>query len=160
MKIKVKTMKKIMANTFTPVYDEIEDRIILVINYEDIYNRIDFMITRSFILKLLPTVEEFMIHHYWDNKEEVVEIVYDAQKDENDTLQQTNHEDLELFAKEKELLQEVNFTYIKDKELTTLTLSSKKTFAIASLNYTMLRQLFDTIKISIPNFSWGIAANF
>ena len=47
------TNKKIVsALVFTPLYDQLEDRIRLVINYSDYDNRIDIMITRNFILDL------------------------------------------------------------------------------------------------------------
>lgn len=42
--------KEIVGTTFTPLYNPIEDRICLVINYQDPYARADFMITRSFTL--------------------------------------------------------------------------------------------------------------
>ena len=155
-------MNKILVNTFTSIYDEIEDRIILVINYEEIHNRVDFMITRSFILKLLPTADEFLMQHYWGKEvqSDTINLSSPAIDDKKSTLQQTNNVNLELFSKEKELLQEVNFAYIEDKKLTTFSLSSTKTLAVASLEYIMLKQLFDTIKASIPNFAWGISVHF
>ena len=52
--------KVISAQTFTPVYDELEDRIRLSVNYQDVNNRIDFLITRNLIINLLPSIEEFI----------------------------------------------------------------------------------------------------
>ena len=152
-----------MANTFTPLYDELEDRIILVINYEDIQNRVDFMITRSFILKLLPAADEFIAQHY-DNSHtnnNVTIATTSSQENTNENgLSKTNNENLEFFAREKELLRELNFTFIADKGLTTLSFSSQESLVVASLDYNMFQQLIKALKTSIPSFSWGIATNF
>jgi hypothetical protein len=48
----------IKAQTFTPMYSQSEDRIRLVINYADYSNRIDLWLTRAFLLKLIPTIED------------------------------------------------------------------------------------------------------
>jgi hypothetical protein len=64
---KIETQKEIIAQTFTPIYDEVEDRIRVVINYQDIMNRVDYMITRKFILNIIPTIDEFILKHYSDH---------------------------------------------------------------------------------------------
>ena len=151
-------MNKIIANTFTPLYDEVEDRIILVINYQDAQNRVDFMITRNFILKILPAADEFLMRYYPEKQLQSLSIET-SEATPQESLSQTNSDNLEFFAKEKELLVNVNFSF-ENATTTTLLLSSQKSTTIATLDQTMLVQLIKTIKVTIPNFSWGIAINF
>lgn len=49
----------VAAHTFTTLYSELEDRLRLIINYADYSKRIDFWITRAFLLKLAPSWEEY-----------------------------------------------------------------------------------------------------
>ena len=63
----IKGKKTILANTFTPLYDELEDRIRIVVNYQDIQNRIDFVITRkniSHTIKLRAKIGKKVINTY------------------------------------------------------------------------------------------------
>jgi hypothetical protein len=153
-------MKKIQANTFTPLYDEIEDRIRFTINYQDISNRVDFMITRAFIINLLPAADEFILKHYYDDIEVDTIKISVPSSESTDTVSTTDSVNFELFQKDDELLIEVNFSYDTNSKLTIVTFSSSKTVAKAIFNSNSMKQVFDTIKNAIPNFSWGIAHNF
>ncbi|WNZ00164.1 hypothetical protein SUSP_002581 [Sulfurospirillum sp. 'SP'] len=44
----------IPIKTFTCTYSAKEDRLLLTMNYQEINERVDFWLTRSFLLKLLP----------------------------------------------------------------------------------------------------------
>ena len=44
----------IPIKTFTCTYNAKEDRLLLTLNYQEINERVDFWVTRSFLLKLLP----------------------------------------------------------------------------------------------------------
>ncbi|MDO9266712.1 MAG: hypothetical protein Q7U00_06490 [Sulfurimonas sp.] len=152
--------KNITANTFTPLYDELEDRIRVAINYQDIHNRVDFMITRNFILNLIPSAEEFMTNHYG-----MLDFKIAAQADMNDNTQnksvsKTDNVNLDLLRTSEELLLEVNFSFDKDSKQTLLTLSSKNIVARASLDSFMLQQIFQVIKSAVPNIRWGISYHF
>ncbi|MFA5234823.1 MAG: hypothetical protein WC390_10520 [Sulfurimonas sp.] len=154
--------REITANTFTPLYDELEDRIRVAINYQDIHNRVDFMITRNFILNLIPTAEEFMTNHYG-----VVDfkIASQTQADINNNTQnkavsKTDSVNLDLLRTSEELLLEVNFSFNKDSKQTLLTLSSKNIVARANLDSFMLQQIFKVIKAAVPNIRWGISHYF
>lgn len=154
-------MKQIIANTFTPTYDVIEDRIRLSINYEDMKNRVDFMITRSFILNLLPTAEEFTLKYYGVEfssytKNNIEEIKQTEQK----ALSSTDMSNLELFKIQDELLREVNFSIDPKTRDITVKFSSSTTMAIASFDVNMFEQLFSVIKASIPFIKWGVSPNF
>lgn len=152
--------KNITANTFTPLYDELEDRIRLAINYQDIHNRVDFMITRNFILNLIPSAEEFMTNHYG-----MLDFKIAAKADINENTQsksvsKTDNVNFDLLRTSEELLLEVNFSFDKDSKQTLLTLSSKNIEARASLDSFMLQQIFKVIKSAVPNIRWGISHYF
>ncbi|MDD5371929.1 MAG: hypothetical protein PHO62_00720 [Sulfurimonas sp.] len=148
--------KNITAKTFTPIYDELEDRLRLVINYQDIYNRVDFMITRNFILNLIPTAEEFMARQYGIADFETTPHIETNDK----TTSKTDSVNLELLRTNDDLLLEVNFSYDQNLKRTILTLSSKSTTAKADLDGFMLSQIFQVIKSAIPYIRWGISYHF
>jgi len=154
--------KTVAANTFTPLYDELEDRIRLVVNYQDIQNRVDFMITRSFILNLIPTAEEFIQKHYSDVAfvQDSVTPLKNIDTKTEETLSGTDGVNLELLRTSEELLIEVNFSFDSNTKQTVVTLSSKNRVAKAILDSSSLSQTFELIKASIPYIRWGISQYF
>jgi hypothetical protein len=148
--------KNITAKTFTPIYDSIEDRLRLVINYQDIQNRVDLMITRSFILDLIPSAEEFIAKYYGELD---VEVNTQSEIKERSTSK-TDNINLELLRTSEELLLEVNFSYDPDSKHTVLTLSSKNIVAKTELDSFMLQQIIQVIKSAIPYIKWGISHYF
>lgn len=152
--------KNITANTFTPLYDELEDRIRVAINYQDIHNRVDFMITRNFILNLIPSAEEFMINHYGMLDFKIAAKADINENTQNKSVSKTDNVNLDLLRTSEELLLEVNFSFDKDSKQTLLTLSSKNIVARASLDSSMLQQIFQVIKSAVPNIRWGISYHF
>lgn len=152
-------METVTARTFTPFYDEMEDRIILVINYEDVQNRVDLMITRNFILKILPALDEFILRYCDENISTVTQTTQQEQSTDN-TLTKTNTENLTFYAKEKELLNELNLSYLSDKAAVSLKFSTSKTTIQAVLGCDAFAKFIQALKSSIPNISWGIAMHF
>jgi hypothetical protein len=138
-------MKKIIADTFTPLYDAIEDRIRLVINYQNIDSRVDLMITRSFILEFLPTMDEFVL-----NKDPEV----------SPSSTTTDNIDLELYKKQDELLTKVDFAFYQQTQQTQLKLYTKDTQIEAPLDKELLKNLLRVIKASVPYINWGISPDF
>ncbi|MFA6197097.1 MAG: hypothetical protein WC656_10690 [Sulfurimonas sp.] len=150
----------IVANTFTPIYDEIEDRLRVVINYQDINNRVDFMITRNFILNLVPSVDEFIFNYYSYNSRVKESFNINSNKKNDDNTSQTDRANLEFLRTNEELLVEVNLTYEPNTKKTLITFSSKNITTEALLDGLLLKQIFNLIKSAIPHFKWGIAYNF
>ncbi len=160
--------KLININTITPIYDSLEDRIRLSINYQNITNRIDMMLTRSFMLQLLPAIEEYIYKHYPDEpiEDEVnVELTYSNALTEASEVTDTppsnrtptNFEDFELHKGLEDLIRTINLTYDKNTKLTTLTLISKDKYqAVITCNIDTLKSIIDTIKQSVPKLQWGI----
>lgn len=163
--------REITAKTFTPIYDELEDRLRFVVNYQDIQNRVDFMITRSFIVNLISTAEEFIAKHYattdfqsvltQENKKNS-QNQKNEQSEENidNVISKTDSVNLELLKTSEELLLEVNFSFDINSKHTLLTLSSKNITAKADLDGFMLMQVFRVLKSSMPFIKWGISYNF
>lgn len=153
-------MNIILANTFTPIYDELEDRVRLVINYQDMPNRVDFMITRSFMLNLVPTAEEFIEACYIDETfvEDKLNNILDNQ-DSNRTSK-TDTTNLELMRTTEELLLEVNFSFDIKTQLTSVTFKSKNKSTRAILDHFTFFQTINIIKASIPYIKWGISNHF
>lgn len=152
-------MKSIQALTFTPKYDELEDRVRVVINYEDLHNRVDFMMTRSFVLKLFPTLEEFMIKFY-SGDVEIPVITPEVMKEKIQTQESTNETDttnLELLKTDNELLLEVSFGYIAKSKKSVIKFKSANVEVVSQLDEESIKQVFSMIKSVIPFFSWGIS---
>ncbi|QSZ40676.1 hypothetical protein GJV85_00585 [Sulfurimonas aquatica] len=153
------TKREIKAINFTPKYDVLEDRVRLSINYEDINNRVDFMITRAFSLKLLPTLSEYMDKFYAGTLPQES----NAPQPSKDTLvknEQTSRTDdtnLELYKQGDELLKEVKFSYLKESKRTIIHFISEESIAVVNLDAPNMQQIFSVIKATIPYFSWGIS---
>lgn len=156
--------RKVNALSFTPKYDELEDRIRISINYDDFENRVDFMMTRSFILKLFPVFDDFLFKFYdsdtisLDASLAPVEKVKKMIKEDKATSV-TDGSNLELYKQEDELLVEVKLSYIKDTKMSLIQFESKISEATAQLDQNSLQQIFTVIKSTIPFFSWGISQN-
>lgn len=147
--------KQIVGTTFTPLYNPVEDRICLVVNYEDPYTRADFMITRRFMLNLIPSAQEYLERHYPQET-----LLQTTQIDKPSYQKPTDNVNLELLQTTQELLLEINFTLDEHKKNIQLRLSSQKTQAIATLSPTIFESLISSLKKVIPSVEWGIGFNF
>jgi len=153
--------KEIIAKTFTPYYDSIEDRIRFVINYQDYENRKDVMITRSMIINLLSTAEDFLQQHNPEaslNPSKRVESNSTQLKAQQEKLSQTDNTNLTLLQKDEELLLEVSFSYEKKSELFQVAFKTKESVVHSSLTKENFVQVFSVLKSAVPHFHWGIAA--
>lgn len=146
-------MKQITVNTFTPLYDELEDRIRLIVNYQNIQTRIELMITRSFILDLIPTLDEFISKYY--KYEEIIQ-----KKLNNKNIQKTDGTDLQLYQTKEQLLIKVDISLTNTTKQTQLVFYSKDSKVNAVFDKNMLKQFINQIKTAIPNIKWGISYNF
>lgn len=145
----------IEIQTFTCRYDDVEDRIKLIINYEEYEKRVDFMITRSFIIKLLPSIEEFHYKHY---NEHIPQLSKPQEKKTTNQIHtKTDNSTLELMKKEPVLLTKIDISYIQEHKSTLLVLTSNSGDAArAVLNKELLDGFLKTLNNAIPKSSWGI----
>lgn len=157
-----KLLKTIQIKTITPAYDKVEDRIRLSINYQDVSDRIDLMITRSFILQLIPVIEEYIYKYYPDflNEEGVIHIEADKIESNKNITSTTTIEDIYLYESLQDLLITINLKYDATNKFTHLEFISKDNYKVVSVcDFNMLQNIIESIKSVIPNFSWGISAH-
>ena len=153
--------RQISGLSCKPKYDELEDRIRLSVNYDDYSNRVDLLITRSFILKLFPILDEYLIKYYKSDLPEVELPMNDrVTKDQEENISVSDGSSLELYKQEDELLLEINFSFIKENSKTLVQFVSKSSVTTAQLDEKSLKQVFSIIKTTVPFFSWGISQNF
>jgi len=145
-------MDSIKVKTFTPIYDEIEDRIRLIINIDQL-NRVDLMITRAFIIKIIPLLEEFYEKHYKKFAEDKVKI-------ENSSKKNDNTSNMTIVKIETELLMSINLTFNKKSKFTQIELIGQKRKVTAILNEDLMYSFIKLLKGAIPKFSWGLGFNF
>jgi len=135
----------IKAETFTCHYIDKEDRLLLTINYQNIEKRIDFWITRAFLLKLLP--------HFFD--------YVTAEKEEpTGNAGATNSTDSATFTltqKKPILLESVDFEPLKDKGMKIVLKNlEKKIYCVAVLDNNLFKSFVELLTKTAPTFNWGI----
>lgn len=145
--------KSIIIHSIQPRYDVIEDRIRLLLNHKDVANCVDMMLTRRFLLQLLPSYEEYLYRVYADEMKAATTIKIGKRKN----IRLENHSRLKPYQYEAQLLSNVQFSYIAESRLTKLTLHTRDTRATVSLSYKGLTELFAVMKTAIPRYDWGIS---
>lgn len=162
------TPKQIRINTISPTYDMNEDRIRLSLNYKDLHNRVDMMLTRSFLLKVLPSLEEFTYKYYPEEPiEDTVTLQQNlkptqstkvAKQNKSSSISPTNVDDLELYKGLEDLLWTLNLSFDTSTKLTTLILESKnKHQATLKCDIHVLKNIIKSIKQAVPMHTWSIA---
>lgn len=165
--------RTLTAKTFTPVYDELEDRIRLTINYQDFDQRVDFVITRALIINLIPAVNGYISKYYKDHlfdNEPLTDSIPNiktqnkksAKKDNKNSKQLniTDSTDIDLLRTEDIVLYKVDLTYNQNSKNTTMVLSSKEIITKSIMDYSSLNHIINTLKNSIPGLRWGLSKSF
>lgn len=142
----------IQALTFTPMYSQREDRIRLVINYADYTNRIDLWLTRAFLLKLIPLIEDCL--DQFDTAPANAEV---QQKTEQKAQSQTDAPTLSMTEKEGFLVHTVDITYHKEAQQFSLVFKTANHQVVSTLTAPLLRTILKSIFASIPKIDWGIS---
>jgi hypothetical protein len=142
----------IKAQTFTPIYSQSEDRIRLIINYADYNQRVDLWLTRAFLLKLIPTMED-CIDQYDDTP-----LTQEAQKQTDQKAQsKTDTSTLSMTEKEGYLVHSVDLTYHKASRDFHVVFKTETLQVRAVLTVTLLRTVLRSIFAAIPKINWGIS---
>lgn len=142
----------IKALTFTPMYSQSEDRIRLVINYADYATRVDLWLTRAFLLKLIPTIEDCLDQY------DVAPQAPDVQKQTDQKAQmQTDAPTLTMTEKEGFLVHSVDITPHKENHHFTLVFKSDHSHVVSTLSAPLLRTVLKSIFAAIPKIDWGIS---
>lgn len=141
----------IQAQTFTPIYSQSEDRIRLVINYADFQNRIDLWLTRGFLLKLIPTIEDYLDKYDTTSDKEV------QQKIEESVQTKTDAPTLTMTEKEGFLVHTVDISYNKEEQQISLIFKTLNHQVISIVSLPLLRTILKSIFSAIPKIDWGIS---
>lgn len=142
----------INAQTFTPIYSQSEDRIRLVINYADYNNRIDLWLTRAFLLKLIPTIEDCLDQYDTTPPDSSIQ-----QQTEQQSQSKTDAPTLTMTEKEGFLVHTVDITYHKETQQFTLVFKTGDYHVISTLSAPLLRTILKSIFGAIPKIEWGIS---
>jgi hypothetical protein len=142
----------IKAQTFTPVYSQSEDRIRLIINYADYNQRVDLWLTRAFLLKLIPTIEDCI--DQYDDALLTQEI--QKQTDQKANIQ-TDTPTLAMTEKEGGLVHSVDLTYHKTSRNFHIVFKTETLQVSAVLTVPLLRTVLRSIFAAIPKINWGIS---
>ena len=140
------TEQRFVAKTFTCRYDAKEDRLLLTLNYLFVEDRIDFWITRSFLLKLLPIFFDFSPTN-------------DAPKSTQalaDTKESTDASTYSLTYKEPLLLESVDFKRMEQGTMLVFKNLEKSIFCEALLNEVDMKSFMSLLLGSVPKYEWGM----
>jgi len=140
------------VKTLTPLYDEFEDRIRLMINYKSFSDRIDFMITRNMMLKLLPQMQDYLdIHFNLDANAKDQALLDDYAK---------NSQHSETIAKKSGvLLAKVDIRLTNNhKNIAIIFYGDDGTTATAIMDSICLQNFVKSLHNALPRLQWGIDA--
>jgi hypothetical protein len=142
----------IQARTFTPIYSQSEDRIRLIANYADYSQRVDLWLTRAFLLKLIPTIEDYL-----DQYDAGEQNAPEQQQSERAAQSKTDMPTLSMTEKAGYLVQSVDVTYDKRKRYFKLVFKTEAVQVETVLKAPMLRALLKSVFAAIPKIDWGIS---
>lgn len=139
------------AKTFTCRYDPKEDRLVLTLNYQSLEERIDFWITRSFLLKLLPIFFDFSTYTPMvPSQDTLPPVQIPASEAPTDTSTYL------LTYKNPLLLESVDFTRENTNTKITLKNLEKAIYYEALLDSANLESVVKLILNNVPKYEWGI----
>jgi hypothetical protein len=147
------SLEQINIQTITPKYDVIEDRVRICFNHKDENTHIDYMMSRNFLLQLLPSYEEYLLKVYYDLMNENVEPI----KAKHKGARMVNHENIAPYQKNAELIISVQFSFVEKTAITIVKFQCQSTEAIVRLDYEGLTNMFSLIKATTPFYDWGIS---
>ena len=178
----------IRVTSLTFSYSPKEDRIILVINHANIKDRIDLLITRRMMLKLLNAFDEILINHCDNgkvfkelcNNQVSLEVSQPAIKKEqkkdkdnksknnDDIKQESNSSNWEKrmdtneldFTKTKEpmLLDSLSYNTANNRIVLKF-LAHRKIQAISDMDKVVFQRTLSSMMRVIPFMDWGISPN-
>lgn len=140
------------AKTFTCRYDPKEDRLVLTLNYQIIEERIDFWITRSFLLKLIPIFFDISTFSPHLASQNVLPHITKTPNLETPTDTSTYL----LTYKNPLLLESVDFAQENNNTKITFKNLEKAIYYEALLDSGSLESVVKLILNNAPKYEWGI----
>ncbi len=133
------------VKTFTCKYDDKEDRLVLTLNYLSPIERVDFWITRSFLLKLIPVFFDFTQQSTQDNT-----------PINNQLPTPTDSSMYILTQKESLLLESMDFKRQNNATVLVFKNLTKAVLYEAILDENGMKNFVNLILKSVPRYEWGI----
>jgi len=135
----------IEAKTYTCHYIDKEDRLLLTINYQDIEKRIDFWITRAFLVKLLP----YFFDYVMVEKEETTNNAQSTKPTDNSTFALTQQKPI--------LLESIDFEALDNNGMKIVLKNLEKNiYCVAVLDKNRFKSFVELLTKTAPTFDWGI----
>ena len=136
----------IHAKTFTCHYIEKEDRILLTINYENIEERVDFWVTRSFLIKLLPYFFDYTTSK---PQEESMEMILNTNSSNSTTFV--------LTQKTPVLLESMDFQPQENGDIKLVFKNLERSiFCVCYLDGILFNSFVTLLTKTAPKYEWGI----
>lgn len=150
-----KSVTLLAAQTFTFRYDAREDRMMLILNYASQTARLDLMITRAMVLKLIPVIEQVMINHNITHNEPASS---PQPQQGQANVSATDKDMLEVMSQTPLLLEKIDFKTLSDQgRLLLIFYASGVPLAQAVMTPEHFAQVMNVMVQSLPHHSWGIA---
>jgi hypothetical protein len=140
----MKNPQILTVNTFTCNYIQREDRLLLTINYEDIQHRVDFWVTRGFLLKLIP----YLFDYTGENLQEEQSVLKNLKKTDNSIF--------DLTVKKAILLESVDLRQINNNIEIIFKSLKYKLFAKSLMKKQNFNSFVKLLTDSAPTYEWGI----
>lgn len=144
-------MATVTIKTFTCTYNTREDRLLLTMNYQEIDERVDFWLTRSFLLKLLPVFFDLTTHV----QDELI-----PQKSLRNETQQKQSTDTSIYVLTQKvplLLESIDFHKLSDNQHKIVFKNLESTtYAEAFLEQANLDGFVQLLLNAAPRYEWGI----
>lgn len=145
----------IQAQTFTPIYSQSEDRIRLIVNYADYANRADLWLTRAFLLKLIPVIEDTLDKYEPAEQEPQVQIQTDKKAQTS-----TDNSTLAVTEKDGQLVRSVDLSFRPTVKQYEIVFKTDTFHAVSVVSGPLLRTLLKAIFGAIPKIDWGISPHW
>ena len=138
------------AKTFTVLFDAREDRLRLVLNYEQPQERFDYWITRSFLLKLLPVLSNFNPH---SKQESIKTLPISSQPS---SVASTDNITLELTQKDPYILDQIHFHILENQQIRIDFDPHPGPRYVAILSGEEINAIRNLLIQTAPSLEWGI----
>ena len=160
----------IVAKTITFKYNPLEDRIEVILNYNNFESRLDLMMSRKLLLRFLALSENIFIKHGYQTNSVNINSTNEAKNvkklDVKPTKNLRKHEtkvdvaSMALAKKQSLLLNKVEFMYIaKNKLLIINFFVGNELIGKTTLSISQFEQIIGALMRVIPFVDWGISPN-
>lgn len=158
----IKSMQKVHVKTLSFLYHAKEDRMILLINKDDV-SRMTYWITRRFYFSMLFELDTYLDKLGIENKTPVSQISIKKNKvstsqnnDTKSTISNNSNDIVSSFDEPHCLLENVNLSSTLDKERFSLIFKAEDSLSESMMTQNDFINFYDLMKKSIPKNEWGI----